>query len=105
TATREPNVRMSVCGSVYYPLDCRLDPARFVTAIQSSLEQDGCEFRWGAEVTGFDVSDRKVRAVQSSHGPVEGDEIVVAGGCWSQDLGRCLGIQLPIQAGKGYSLT
>jgi D-amino-acid dehydrogenase len=30
---------------------------------------------------------------------------VLAGGAWSSDLARELGLRLPMQAGKGYSLT
>jgi D-amino-acid dehydrogenase len=34
-----------------------------------------------------------------------GDEFVLAGGAWSGQIARPLGLRLPMQAGKGYSLT
>lgn len=38
-------------------------------------------------------------------GEFSADEYVLAGGSWSGTLARDLGIGLPLQAGKGYSLT
>jgi D-amino-acid dehydrogenase len=32
TAELEPNVRMNIAGSVYFPKDCHLSPARFMAA-------------------------------------------------------------------------
>jgi D-amino-acid dehydrogenase len=36
---------------------------------------------------------------------LEADEYVVSAGVWSQQVTRDLGIRIPMQAGKGYSLT
>src|SRR5262245_26521886 len=37
TAQQEPNVKMSIVGSVYYPLDCHLTPARLIAALRGRL--------------------------------------------------------------------
>ena len=36
---------------------------------------------------------------------MRGDEYVLCGGSWSTLIARELGLKLPMQAGKGYSLT
>jgi D-amino-acid dehydrogenase len=38
-------------------------------------------------------------------GEFSADEYVIAGGSWSPLMSRALGLRLPMQAGKGYSLT
>jgi D-amino-acid dehydrogenase len=43
--------------------------------------------------------------VATSQGDIEGDEFVLCGGAWSDDLVRDLGVRLPMQAGRGYSVT
>ncbi len=49
---------------------------------------------------------RHVRAVTTNNGrEIEGDEFVLCGGSWTPRIARELGLTLPIQAGKGYSLT
>ena len=45
------------------------------------------------------------RSVKTFHGDFSADEIILCGGSWSPQLVRELGLKIPIQAGKGYSLT
>jgi D-amino-acid dehydrogenase len=48
----------------------------------------------------------RVRAITTSAGEtIEADEFILCGGSWSPLLARKLGLNIPIQAGKGYSLT
>jgi D-amino-acid dehydrogenase len=107
TAARDPGVRLDVVGSVHFPLDGILVPRRFMASLQQRLRDAGVEFAWNTEAAGWDVEPRGyVRAVRThGHGPIEGDEFVLAAGAWSSVLSRPLSIALPMQAGKGYSLT
>lgn len=105
TAALEPGVTMNVKGSVYYPMDCHLNPRAFLTALQRELERKGADFHWETEITGWEADAWNLRAVRTRHGEIAGDEFVLCGGSWSEDLVRELRIRLPIQAGKGYSLT
>ena len=49
----------------------------------------------------------KIRSPPShaSRGEFAADEFILCGGSWSPVLARELGLKIPIQAGKGYSLT
>ena len=44
-------------------------------------------------------------AVITSKGERRGRDVVLALGAWSPTLGRELGLRIPIQPGKGYSIT
>jgi D-amino-acid dehydrogenase len=46
-----------------------------------------------------------VRAAVTTQGEIGGDEFVLAAGSWTPFLARALGLKLPMQPGKGYSLT
>ena len=114
TAELEPNVRMDIAGSVYFPLDCHLIPQQFVARLARALEESGATFRWSTEVTGWRVSGQRIEAAQVcssalrrdyERGELIADEYVLAAGSWSPQIVRGLGIRLPMQAGKGYSLT
>lgn len=100
-AAFDPGATMDVCGAVYYPDDCRLSPERLMAGLQARLAAGGCEFHWDTAVNDFAADGRRLRAA----GGVEADEFVLAGGIWSSRVGRTLGLNLPMQAGKGYSLT
>ena len=105
TAALDPGVRMQICGSVYYPRDAHLVPQRFVAGLQSRLIERGCQFLWQTEVTDLVRRGRRVALLRTTRGDLSPDEIVLASGIWSTGLARSLRLKLPMQAGKGYSLT
>ncbi len=106
TAKLNPGARMDVAGAIYFPLDCHLSPRRFLSALQREVERLGVALRWKTEATAFSTSGGRVSAVRLSTGEeIEGDEFILCGGSWAPDLVANLGLKLPMQAGKGYSLT
>lgn len=105
TAELDPGVRMEVAGSVYFPKDCHLSPGRFMAGLKAQLEKLGAVFAWETEVTGWALDAGRITAVRTNRGEFAGDEFVLAGGSWSPETARGLGLKIPMQAGKGYSLT
>ncbi len=105
TQKLEPGLRLDVTGAAYFPDDCYLDPGRFMTALATRAEAAGVRFHWNTAVTGWRCEDRGIRAVVTPAGELESEEVVVAGGAWTAQLLRALGVRLPLQAGKGYSIT
>jgi len=105
TAELDPGVTMAVAGSVYFPKDCHLSPERYIDLLERRLAASGAEFHWGAEVAGWACENGGVRAVKTSAGEIEADEFILCGGVWSDEMTRPLGLRVPMQAGKGYSVT
>jgi D-amino-acid dehydrogenase len=104
-AKLDAGARMDVAGAVWFPRDCHLDPGRFSQALTRELTERGARFEWNAEVLEWKTDGGGVKAVRISRGQFGADQFVLAGGAWSPDLARGLGLRLPMQAGKGYSLT
>lgn len=104
-ARLEPNITMDVVGAVYFPQDCHLIPQRFVAGLTRWLQAEGVRFLWRSEVSGWRVHGRRVECVRTSAGELTADEYVIAGGAWSPQIARGLRVCLPMQAGKGYSIT
>jgi D-amino-acid dehydrogenase len=104
-AALEPHVRMTIAGAVYFPKDCHLDPSAFMAALQQALAQTGVQFVWETEAEGWRTQGSQIEAVRTSKGEFTAEEYVLAGGSWSSDVAGDLDLNLPLQAGKGYSLT
>jgi D-amino-acid dehydrogenase len=102
---RNPNVRQEIIGAAYYAEDCHMNPAALMAALQKNLEVAGVEFQWNSEVTGWRRDEKTIFAALTSQGEIEGDEFVLCGGSWSPQMANNLNLKLPMQAGKGYSLT
>jgi D-amino-acid dehydrogenase len=105
TAALDPAVRMNVAGSVFFPMDCHLSPGRFMDALTKSCRAMGVRFLPETECTGWRREGARLGAVLTSRGEVTGGQFVLAGGAWSPETLKPLGLRLPMQAGKGYSLT
>jgi D-amino-acid dehydrogenase len=104
-AALEPDVRVNAVGAVHIAEDCNVEPRVLMDALQAGCAAAGVEFRWNTEATGWRTAGGKIRALSTPAGDLEADEFVLGAGSWSPALARSLGLRLPMQAGKGYSLT
>jgi D-amino-acid dehydrogenase len=104
-AAREPGITMNVAGAVYFPKDCHLNPGSLIAGLRRELAGGGVRFSYDCAVAGFVTDQNRITAVRTNQGEIRADEFVVCGGAWSAQLGRELGLNLLLQAGKGYSLT
>jgi D-amino-acid dehydrogenase len=92
-AAMEPGLRMTVAGGIYFPKDAYLAPWRFMSALKKRVPVE-----WNTSVQLRADGNRVVSDINA-------DEYVICGGAWSSSIARDLQIHLPMQAGKGYSLT
>ena len=105
TAALGLGVKLNIAGSVYFPIDAHCTPARFTTALTGLLREMGVRFQWSTTIYGWRTMGRRLAAAHTTAGDLIADEFVLAGGSWSAGTLAGLGLRLPMQAGKGYSLT
>lgn len=105
TAALEPGARMDIAGSIYFPIDAHLSPRKFMPAMVALLKQQGVTFRWGTDVTGWKTEGGRVTHAVTPAGEVAAEGFVLANGSWAPEALRGLRLRLPMQPGKGYSLT
>jgi D-amino-acid dehydrogenase len=101
----EPDVEVKVRGGVLYPIDCHLHPGDLMTTLKKHLQQVGVQLQLNTTVTGFEKSGGRVTAVITDKGKFPCEELVLANGSWLPVITKHLGIDLLLQAGKGYSIT
>jgi D-amino-acid dehydrogenase len=100
-----PNGPAEAQGGVYYRQDALLDPARLVSALEKRVDEEGGTLRPGTAVTGFEQQDSCIHVVRTAKYEWEANEVILAAGAWSASLAQQLGIDLPMQPAKGYSVT
>lgn len=104
-ARLEPGLKMSVLGGVHYPKDCHLSPHRFMETLKEEIHTGGGVVHWNTKCGQWRVDGARITGLETDRGLMEADEFVLCGGAWSMELAKGLGLSLPMQAGKGYSLT
>ena len=101
----EPLALPSVVGGIAFPIDAAVDPAEVVAELIRATERRGAVVRAHTEVLGFEAGGGRITAVETTRGTFAPDHVVLAAGAWTARLARPLGIRLPLQAAKGYSIT
>ena len=94
-----------MAGLIYFPIDAHLIPEKFVATLIALLNARGVRFCWNTSVSGWRVEAGRVTSVSTTAGDLVADEYVLATGSWAAKTVRGLSIHLPMQPGKGYSLT
>jgi D-amino-acid dehydrogenase len=102
---REPALRPGLAGGWWYADDAHLRPDRLMRAWRSHLETRGVTIRENAGLQRFRAADGRAVAAVTAEGDLAADLFVVATGAWTPLLNEQLGCRLPIQPGKGYSVT
>ncbi len=105
TAALDPAITMDVAGAVFFPQDCHLTPSRFMASIRRRVLEMGGVIESDVNVADVETHGERVVAVTGNGRRFDGDKFVIAGGSWSAELLKQVGLKLPLQAGKGYSLT
>jgi D-amino-acid dehydrogenase len=101
----EPEVEVNVAGGVLYLDDCHIDSATFMKTMYRHLQNAGVAFWLNTEVTGFEKNNNRITAVITDKSKMECEELIIANGSWLGNISKQLSIYLPMQPGKGYSLS
>jgi D-amino-acid dehydrogenase len=104
-AAAEPALLPGMAGAVHFPGDAHLRPDRFTSELARVVRAAGGVIEEGNAAVGLRLARGGVEGVDSERGPRRGRETLVALGPWSARLLAPTGLRLPIQPGKGYSIT
>jgi len=101
----EPNAKINIKGATYYQCDSHTTPHEFMNEMKTYLIQTGVEFYKNEKVKDLEIQNGKIRAVITNKQKIKADEFVLAAGAWSSLLSKKLGLELLLQAGKGYRIN
>ena len=101
----EPRARGPITGGVFFPADAHLQPARLVHVLAERARAHGARLETGHEVLVLEREGRRIARVVTTRGEFTAREVVLAGGAWSPVIAAPLGLRLPVQSAKGYSVT
>ena len=101
----EPAITGPVCGATYFENEPHAEPLAVVKTLMRLAEERGASVRPRTELIEWEFRGRRIESVRTTRGILRADHFVLAGGSWSPQIARPLGLRVPIQAGKGYAVT
>jgi len=101
---RFPGVRAELAGALFFPEDGHMDPALFTRAMADKAAGAGADVRRGTEAIALEPAGAGAVTVVTTRGEFLADQVVLAAGAWTPGLAKGLGLALPIEPAKGYSV-
>jgi len=96
----EPALLDSVYGAWHYQMDAHLKPDKLMSEWHRVVREMGVEVKEDFPVASIDGA-----TIRGSQGELTGKKLIIATGAWSSKIGKMIGCRIPVQPGKGYSIT
>ena len=101
----DPALKTGLAGAFYYPEDAMLRPDLLCRNWAAKLREEGVHFVEDCRLEQVRKARGQITGLTTTRGELKADHYVFATGAWSGKLARALDCPIPIQPGKGYSLT
>ena len=100
----EPGAGPDVAAGLLAKVERHVRPESLSEGLRQSLLARGVRIEEGQGVTRLTRTAYGWR-VETAGGAIYGDRVVIAAGVWSRELLAPLGLRIPLEAAKGYSIT
>ena len=101
----EPALSKDLYGAWFHKTDSHLRPDKLLRAWHQILLKMGVAMEENCRLQSLAAESRRIREAQTTRGIYTADEYVLATGAWAPQVADRLNLNLPVQPGKGYSLT
>ncbi len=105
----EPELKPNVTGGVFFEGDAHLYPNKLVANLIKYLSESGVKFHFQSSLFDFKAENNKVTEVSISRfgllSQFKISDLIICTGSWTEEVSKKFKLSLPIQAGKGYSVT
>ena len=103
---RVPHYNMDgVKGGVFLPKDGQVNPIDVTQALATGARSRGAKIFENVKVTRILTSEGKSTGVETTDGTIMADKVVIASGMWSRELGRSIGVNIPLHACEHFYIV
>ncbi len=101
----EPALKPDIAGGWHSEVDWHLRPDMLMVSWKKHLTRRGLILEEHAKLLDFEISGNTITHVNTVQGKFCADAFILATGAWAPQTAKQLGLNLPVQPGKGYSIT
>jgi len=85
-----------VVGAAFVPTDGQANPSDIAQALAKGARMKGVTIAEDIEVTGFEIENGRMRALQTTQGRIGAEKIVLCAGQWTRALAKRAGVNVPL---------
>ncbi len=101
----EPALTPNILGACFCAQDGHINPYKLTLGYARAARRCGANILTGTKVTGIELDHNRVRAVVTDRGRILTDTLVVAAGIHMPDIGRMIGLTIPVVPSRGQVIT
>jgi heterotetrameric sarcosine oxidase gamma subunit len=94
-----------VKGGVFLPKDGQVNPIDVTQALAAGARSRGAKVFENVKVTRILTASGKAIGVETSEGTIAADKVVMATGMWSRELGKSIGVSIPLHACEHFYIV
>jgi len=103
---RLPHYNMeNVLGGVFLPKDGQVNPIDVTQALAAGARSRGAKIFENTKVTRIIVENGAAVGVETTEGAIRADKVVIASGMWSRELGKSIGVSIPLHACEHFYIV
>ncbi|MEP3889625.1 MAG: FAD-dependent oxidoreductase [Hellea sp.] len=102
---KHPSLSDDLAGGLFYEQDASLRPDLLSRAWSNNLMSEGVAFFENCEFLSLSRQKKTIDTVYTTRGEFNADHVVLAAGAMSCDFAKTFDCKIPVEPGKGYSVT
>ncbi len=95
----------NVKGGVFLPKDGQVNPIDVTQALAAGARSRGAKVFENTKVTRILTAKGKAAGVETTAGTIKADKVVLATGMWSRELGKSVGVSIPLHACEHFYIV
>lgn len=92
-------------GGLWLPGDGQTNPADVAQAYAAGAKQRGAQVFENTKVIRILTENGKATGVETENGTIMADKVVIASGMWSLDVGKQIGVHIPLHAAEHFYIV
>ncbi|MDA7823884.1 FAD-dependent oxidoreductase [Candidatus Pelagibacter sp.] len=91
-----------ILGGVYMPEDGQADPVGVTNVLAKAAKMEGAQIFEKTPVTKILVKNAKITGVETKHGKINCEYVVLATGMWSRQIGEDIDVSVPLYPNEHF---
>lgn len=101
----ESHTKVNAMGAIYFKCDAHCYPNDLMKNLLTWLRHQGVQLKKDEPVISFEKDRTGIQKVITAKAAYDADVVVLATGSWTNSMAALLRLNIPMVAGRGYSVT